>query len=88
MQAVALYQEMMQLLRDMYHSEDATEHVMALGLMDRIFYGADPVDRLPKLLSRWTSATYTREYLCDLVELCHVTLSLLETNAKHCMKKK
>ena len=87
MQAVALYQEMMQLLRDMYHSEDATEHVMALGLMDRIFYGADPVDRLPKLLSRWTSATYTREYLCDLVELCHVTLSLLETNAKHCMKK-
>mmetsp|Transcript_19742 Transcript_19742/g.43967 ORF Transcript_19742/g.43967 Transcript_19742/m.43967 type:complete len:1067 (+) Transcript_19742:182-3382(+) len=86
MQAVALYQEMMQLLTAMYHSEDVTEHVMALGLMDRIFYNADPIDRLPKLLSRWVPGTYTREYLCDLVELCHTTLTLLETNAKYCVE--
>lgn len=86
MQTVALYQEMMQLLRAMYHSRDSTEHVMALGLMDRIFYGPDPIDRLPKLLGRWAPGTYTREYLCDLVELCHTTISLLETNSTHCLE--
>jgi len=87
MQTVALYQEMTQLLRAMYHSQDSTEHVMALGLMDRIFYGPDPIDRLPKLLGRWTPGTYTREYLCDLVELCHTTTCLLETNATHCLEE-
>ena len=87
MQTVALYQEMTQLLRAMYHSQDSTEHVMALGLMDRIFYGPDPIDRLPKLLGRWSPGTYTREYLCDLVELCHTTISLLETNATHCLEE-
>lgn len=79
-QAVALYSEMMQLLLIMYNSKDSTEQVMALGLLDRLFYGSDPLDRLPKLLSKWTAGTLTREYACDLVELVHVTLKLLEAN--------
>lgn len=83
-QAVALYSEMTYLLHDMYSSADPTESVMALGLMDRLFYGNEPLDRLPKLLSRWTPGTTTREYLCDLVELCHVTFKLLNANEKSC----
>ena len=83
-QTVALYAEMMHMLHDMYSSNDSTEHIMALGLMDRLFYGSEPVDRLPKLLSSWTPATTTREYVCDLVEVVHVTLKLLEANKKAC----
>ena len=80
-QAVSLYSEMMQLLFVMYHSKDSTENLMALGLLDRLFYGSDPLDRLPKLLSRWKAGTLTREFACDLVELVHVTLKLLEANS-------
>ncbi len=83
-QAVALYSEMMHLLLDMYSSKDETEMIMARGLLDRLFYGAEPLDRLPKLLNRWTPGLYTREYLCDLVELCHVSLKLLDTNQRDC----
>lgn len=79
-QAVALYSEMMHLLLDMHGSKDETESMMALGLQDRLFYGVEPIDRLPKLLSRWSPGTSTREYLCDLVELCHVCLKLLDLN--------
>ena len=81
-QSVSLYSEMMQLLHVMFQSKDSTEHVMALGLLDRIFYGNDPLDRLPKLLSKWSPGTSTREYVCDLVELTHITLKLLEANDK------
>ena len=83
-QSVALYSEMMQLLFIMYQSKDSTENVMALGLLDRLFYGSEPLDRLPKLLSKWTPGTSTREYVCDLVELTHVTIKLLEANAQAC----
>jgi len=82
-QAVALYAEMMHLLHSMYTSRDKTEHEMAMGLIDRLFYhGQDALDQLPKLLSRWTPGTYTREYLCDLVEVAHVSMKLLEANTK------
>ena len=83
-QSVALYTEMMHMLNSMYHSKDETEQIMALGLMDRLFYGSDPVDRLPKLLSSWVPGTTTREYICDLSELCYVTLKLLDANKKAC----
>ena len=83
-QTVALYAEMMHMLYEMYSSNDSTEQIMALGLMDRLFYGSEPVDRLPKLLSSWTPASTTREYICDLVEVTHVTLKLLEANRKSC----
>ena len=87
-QAVALYSEMMHLLYEMYTSKDSTENMMALGLMDRLFYGNEPLDRLPKLLSRWAPGTSTREYLCDLTELCHVSLKLLDSNARSCREFK
>jgi timeless len=82
-QAVALYSEMMLLLHDMQKSKDATENDIALGLLNRLFYVGEPLDRLPKLLSRWTPGTNTREYLCDLCELCHVSLKLLEGSSKN-----
>ena len=82
-QTVALYSEMMHLLQDMYTSKDKTEHEMAMGLMDRIFYARqDSLDPVPKLLREWTPGTFTRDYLCDLVEVVHVSLKLLETNTK------
>jgi timeless len=83
-QAVALYVEMIHLLYTMYKSDDSTEHLMAMGLMDRLFYQQDPIDRLPALLSKWDHGTFTRDYLCDLIELTHLTLKLLDTNAKAC----
>jgi len=85
-QSVALYVEMTHLLSAMYHSSDSTEQIMAMGLMDNLFYQSEPLDKLPKLLSLWVPGTYSREYLCDLVELTHVTLKLLESNAKACEK--
>ena len=87
-QAVSLYGEMMHLLNELYHSKEETENVMAMGLMDRIFYAGEPLDRLPKLLSRWTPGTYSREYLCDLAELSHVSLKILDANAKSCAQFK
>ena len=59
---------------------------MALGLMDRLFYANEPLDRLPRLLSRWIPGMYGREYLCDLVECLHVTWKLLDANAERCMQ--
>ncbi|KAL3910148.1 MAG: hypothetical protein SGILL_007808 [Bacillariaceae sp.] len=82
-QTVALYSEMMHLLHDMYTSKDKTENEMAMGLIDRIFYGRqESLDPVPKLMSKWTPGTYTREYLCDLVEVVHISLKLLEANTK------
>lgn len=85
-QTVALYTEMIHMLHAMYESKDSTERTMALGLMDRLFYMTEPLDRLPRLLSRWTPSTYSREYLCDLVECTHVTWKLLDANARRCQK--
>lgn len=82
-QSVALYGEMMHLLHDMYTSKDKTEHEMAMGLIGRLFYGQESLDQVPKLISRWTPGNYTREYLCDLVEVVHVSLKLLEANTKN-----
>ena len=83
-QAVALLAEMMHLLHIMYTSDEETETIMSMGLMDRLFFGSDPLDRLPKLLSSWAPGTSSREYLCDLVEVTHMTLKLLDANAKAC----
>lgn len=84
-QCVALLSEMLHLLHVMYTSNDSTEQIMAMGLMDRLYYGSEALDRLPKLLSKWKEGTSTREYLCDLTEVCHMTLKLLETHAKSCI---
>mmetsp|Transcript_15769 Transcript_15769/g.23211 ORF Transcript_15769/g.23211 Transcript_15769/m.23211 type:complete len:995 (-) Transcript_15769:952-3936(-) len=86
-QALALYSEMTHLLHFMYSSKDPTENVMALGLMDTLYYCRDPLDCLPKLLSNWAPSTMTREYLCDLVEAVHVSLKLLETHCSSCLEE-
>jgi timeless len=87
-QTVALYSEMMHLLHDMFASKESTENIMAMGLLDRLFYGSEPLDRLPKLLSRWVPGTTTREYLCDLAEVSHVSLKLLDAYTKSCREFK
>ena len=83
-QTVSLYTEMMKLLNSMYQSSDSMENIMAMGLMDHLFYKQDPLDKLPKLLSKWTTGVFNLDYLCNLVELTHVTLKLLESNEKEC----
>ena len=85
-QTAALYTEMIHMLHVMYDSKDTTERMMALGLMDRLFYANEPLDRLPKLLARWTPGLYSREFLCDLVECSHVIWRLLDTNAQRCLQ--
>jgi timeless len=81
---VALLSELMHLLHAMYNSKEPTEQIMSMGLMEQLFYGSDPVDRLPKLLSKWLPGTSTREYLCDLVEVTYMTIKLLEESHKRC----
>lgn len=77
---VAVLAEMMQLLLFMFSSTQETERIMAAGLMDRLYYGSEPVDRLPKLLQQWAPATYTSDYLTNLVQITHTTLKLLQAN--------
>jgi timeless len=101
-QGVALLSEMMHLLYEMFISSSSstsnkststasselnTEHLMALGLMDRLFYGDEPLDNLPKLLSKWSPGTNTREHLCNIMELCYMTLKLLDANSRLCNKQ-
>ncbi|GKZ00627.1 hypothetical protein MPSEU_001014800 [Mayamaea pseudoterrestris] len=81
-QSVAVYSELTHLLHVMYNSPEQTEQIMAMGLMNRLFYASEPLDRLPKLLSRWIPGTCTREYLCDLAELTHMTLKVLDESYK------
>lgn len=83
---VRLYVEMMQLLFIMSSSKDETESIMALGLLDRLFYARDPTDRLNKLISSWKPATYSKQFMCDLVELCHMTFKILDLFAAGKMK--
>lgn len=83
-QAVSLYTEMIRLLYSMRTSSDSMENIMAMGLMDNLFYKQDCLDKLPKLLSKWTPGTFTIDYLCDLMELTHMTLKTLEVNEKAC----
>jgi timeless len=87
-QTVALYSEMMHLLHGMFASKESTDNIMAMGLLDRLFYASEPLDRLPKLLSRWMPGTTTREYLCNLAEVCHVSLKLLDAYTKSCREFK
>jgi len=83
--AVALFSEQMHLLHEMYRSKDKTEHSMSLGLLHQLFYKKmESIDRLPKLISKWAPGTSSREYLCDLVEVVHVSLKLLEANSTRC----
>ena len=83
-QTTALLSEMMHLLYEMYQSKESTEQLMALGLLDRLFYAPEPLDRLPKLLSQWSPGVGTREFLCDVAEVCHYTMKLLDAQAVAC----
>ena len=77
-QSIALYTELLYGIHRLYHSKhDPTEHTMALGLLDKVFYQKDAFDRLPKLLSQ---AHTCMDAMCDVMEATHVTISLLTTH--------
>ena len=82
--SVSVLSEMMYLLNTLFNSKESTEHVMALGLMDRLYYGSEAMDKLPHLISKWEPGTTTREYVADIVEICHMQLKLLESNEERC----
>jgi hypothetical protein len=48
----------------------------------KLFYASEPVDKLPKVVSFWKPGVFPRRFMCDIVELCHVQLALLEENAR------
>jgi hypothetical protein len=80
-QTVSLYLELVHILHAMMHtSKDEVEHVMSLGIQFKLFYDNDPLEKLPQLLRAWQEGLYSKEYICDLVELCHMTLKLLDAN--------
>ena len=76
--AVSLYLEMLRLLFLMATSQDETENIMALGLLDKLFFNKDPINKIHKLVGFWKVATYSKQYLCDLVELQHIALKILD----------
>jgi len=80
--AVALYREMMQCLYQMRTGEDDTEQIMGFGLMEKLFYGNEPIEKFGQLLARWKEGCFTREYMCDIIELGHVTIKLLDSDTK------
>ena len=82
--AVSLLKEMMILLQTLYDSADETEQIMAMGLLDRLFYGSEPLDRLPKLLSQWQPGHASHQYAADLAELVHTQIKMLERHAQVC----
>jgi timeless len=81
-QAVATLSELLHLVHVMNNSNEETERLMAIGLMSHLFYEKEPLDRLPKLLSRWVPGTSTRLYLGDVAEVAHITLKLLDESSK------
>lgn len=48
------------------------------GMLDRIFYAAEPLDPLPKLLREWKATRNTKRHACVLAELVHVSCKLLD----------
>ena len=75
---VAVWVELLHLLQRLFHSKDESDQVIALGLLDRLYYNSEPLDRLPRLLSHWETDKLSREYVADLVELVHGQLKLLD----------
>lgn len=48
----------------------------------KLFYAAEPVDQLSKVVGCWKPGTFPRRYLSDVIELAHIQLKLLEANAR------
>lgn len=59
----------------------STEHegklrVIAVMLMAFLFFGNDPVDKLPYLLRAWQPATFSKKHLENIVELGYMTFKV------------
>ena len=53
-----------------------------MALQSKIFYERDSLDLLPKIIRTWAPGMFSWQFLVDLVELQHITLKMLDTNAK------
>jgi len=76
--ALHLYTQMMQMVYIMTTSSDGTYNAMALGLIERLFYSREPINRVAKLFKCFKPATFAKQFACDLVELLHVSLKVLD----------
>ncbi|CAM9634093.1 unnamed protein product [Ectocarpus sp. 13 AM-2016] len=75
---VAVLKEMMHIVTMLNESSEKTHQLVALGLLARIFYASEPLDKLHDIVRNWQPAKYTKSFLCHVVELVHTTLKTLE----------
>jgi len=80
--ALETYSELLLLLQELLESSESTEQLMALGLLDHLYYSDEPSDRLPKLLSAWKPGTTTREWAVHAVAVTDQTMRLLDLQAE------
>lgn len=74
-----LYKEMLAYLHILLYSSLEGHHDIALGALYRLFYtSSERLDPLPKLLSHWKPATYTKTMTTTLLEVWLLTLQVQE----------
>ncbi|CAB1099608.1 unnamed protein product [Ectocarpus sp. CCAP 1310/34] len=75
---VAVLKEMMHIVTMLNESSEKAHQLVALGLLARIFYASEPLDKLHDIVRNWQPGKYTKSFLCHVVELVHTTLKTLE----------
>eukprot|EP00752_Nemacystus_decipiens_P001460 g1436.t1 len=77
-ECVAVLKEMMHIVAMLNESSEKAHQLVALGLLARIFYASEPLDKLHDIVRNWQPGKYTKSFLCHVVELVHTTLKTLE----------
>ncbi|CAM9181854.1 unnamed protein product [Hapterophycus canaliculatus] len=77
-ECVAVLKEMMHIVAMLNESSERAHQLVALGLLARIFYASEPLDKLHDIVRNWQPGKHTKSFLCHLVELVHTTLKTLE----------
>eukprot|EP00903_Cladosiphon_okamuranus_P017376 g16007.t1 len=77
-ECVAVLKEMMHIVTMLIESSEKAHQLVALGLLARIFYASEPLDKLHDIVRNWQPGKYAKSFLCHLVELVHTTLKTLE----------
>ena len=86
--ATKAYKEMINLLSIMSVSSDESELIMSLGLQHHLYFAPETKDKAHSLMSIWKPGCNEKEHLCNLVELVHATLKLLDIGRRRWMKEK
>ena len=75
-----LYKETISFIGIMLESEETAHNDIAVTALYRIFFNpssSDRMDVLPMLLKNWNPRLYSKSFMFSLVELTHVTLTVL-----------